>query len=66
MLAGKFSLLQGTALRERMAGKDAITLQLGTQLVMTHPQLGKARKHTLTAQAFDNGSWHQIDETILV
>lgn len=29
MLAGKFSLLQGTALRERMAGKDAITLQPG-------------------------------------
>ena len=29
---------------------------------MTHPQLGKTRKHTLTAQAFDNGSWHQIDE----
>ena len=45
-----------------MAGKDAITLQPGAQLVMTHPQLGKARKHTLTAQAFDNGSWHQIDE----
>jgi hypothetical protein len=62
MLAGKFSLLQGTALRERMAGKDAITLQPGTQLVMIHPQLGKTRKHTLTAQAFDNGSWHQIDE----
>lgn len=62
MLAGKFSLLQGTALRERMAGKDAITLQPGAQLVMTHPQLGKTRKHTLTAQAFDNGSWHQIDE----
>ena len=46
MLAGKFSLLQGTALRERMAGKDAITLQPGAQLAMTHPQLNKARKHT--------------------
>ena len=30
---------------------------------MNHPQLGKARKHTLTAQAFDNGAWHQIDES---
>lgn len=29
---------------------------------MNHPQIGKARKHTLTAQAFDNGAWHQIDE----
>ena len=77
MLGGKLQLTQGTALREKVAGskdgismqqdaitpKDAITLQPGAMLVMNHPQLGKTRKHTLTAQAFDNGKWHQIDET---
>ena len=44
-----------------MAGKDAVTLQPGAQLVMTHPQLGK-HAHPHPAQAFDSGSWHQIDE----
>ena len=70
MLGGKLLLTQGTALREQVAGskdaitpEDAITLQPGAMLVMNHPQLGKSRKHTLTAQAFDNGKWHQIDET---
>lgn len=59
MLGGKFDLLQGTALSEN----NAVTLQPGAILSMSHPQLGKARKHTLTAQALDNGTWHQIDES---
>ena len=62
MLGGEFSLIQGTILRERIDCKDALTMQPEATLVMKHPQLGKNRKHTLTAMAFDNGSWYQIDE----
>ncbi len=63
MLGGKFSLLQGTALRERVSGKDAVTLQPGAVLSMTHAQIGKAREHTFTAMVCENGKWRQIDET---
>lgn len=62
MLGGEFSLIQGTILRERIDCKDALTMQPEATLVMKHPQLGKNRKHTFTAMAFDNGSWYQIDE----
>ena len=63
MLGGRFSVGKGVALRERMAGKDAVTLQPNTILTMIHPQLGKKRKHTLTAQVYENGAWKQIDES---
>ena len=63
MLGGKFDVTKGSALAERIGGKDAMVLQPGTVLSMNQAQLGKSRPHTLTAMVYQGGEWKQVDES---
>lgn len=63
MLGGKLTITQGSALRERVDGREAVTLQAGTTMSMKCAQIGKSRTHTFTAMAYVGGKWKQIDES---
>lgn len=63
MLGGKLAIAQGSALRERVDGREAVTLQAATTMSMECAQIGKSRTHTFTAMAYVGGKWKQIDES---
>lgn len=63
MLGGKLVIAQGSALRERVDGREAVTLQAATTMSMECAQIGKSRTHTFTAMAYVGGKWKQIDES---
>ncbi len=63
MLSGKMSLTQGSALRVRTAGRDAVTLQPGSVFSMKDARISASRTHSFTAMTYANGQWKQIDET---
>ncbi len=63
MLGGKLAIAQGSALRERVDGREAVTLQAATTMSMECAQIGKSRTHTFTAMACVGGKWKQIDES---
>ena len=63
MLGGCLSLTQGSAIRNRISGREAVTLQPATQMVMSHSQLTPSSTHTLTISAYRNGQWIQIDDS---
>ena len=62
MLGGKLVIMQGSALRERIDGREAVTLKAGTIMGMKCAQIGKSRAHTFTAMTYVGGKWKQIDE----
>ncbi len=62
MLGGKLVIMQGSALRERIDGREAVTLKAGTIMGMKNAQIGKSRAHTFTAMTYVGGKWKQIDE----
>ncbi len=61
MLGGGFTLRSGSAFVQRVGGKEALTLQPGTELVFANPVLVK-RPHTLTAMTWRDGRWTQLTE----
>lgn len=63
MLGGALKLQQGSAISERVKGKNAVTLAAHTTMVMQHDQLTSSDIHTFTASVCENGAWKQIDET---
>lgn len=63
MLGGKLAIAHGSALRERVDGREAVTLQAGTVMSMECQQISKSRTHTFTAMAHVGGKWKQIDES---
>ncbi len=62
MLGGKLVIMQGSALRGRIDGREAVTLKAGTIMGMKCAQIGKSRAHTFTAMTYVGGKWKQIDE----
>lgn len=63
MLAGAFILTAGKARARRTAGKEALALEPGTTLTLTHALLSPHRPHTLTASILSaDGSWRQAKE----
>ena len=63
MMAGHFSLAQGTAITVRQSGRDAVRLEPGTVMTMSHPQISASRTHTLTASVYEGDAWRQISDS---
>lgn len=63
MLGGALRLTRGTALRERVGGKDAVTLSPRSTMVLANERIGKSRPHTFTAMVFDDGEWKQTTDS---
>lgn len=62
MLGGAFFLKSGSAFVQRIGGRNALTLQPGTELEFCSKMLSE-RLHTLTAMIWQDGGWRQITET---
>ena len=60
-LGGAFDLVQGQAEARRVAGRDAIVLSPGAELIFKNAVLNPDKPYTLTAQEYKDGKWQKAN-----
>ena len=60
-LGGAFDLVAGQAVARRIAGRDALVLYPGSELIFKNAALNPGKSYTLTAQDYKDGKWQHAN-----